>query len=670
MAKWSGRLVRLSAVALFLWLGPAIGIAGDLRVLSDFGQPIGEITIHYLPELNEELGPIYQELFSALPTEVRVVVLCPTASAALEFDRLWGHEQRSRGRSVDIRNVRRPISLWARDRQIARVTGADHHPAQPLIPTKYREYDEQKRGDLMANLEWASPDPQMAKTSPLLIEGGNVVANLDHIFIGANVYADNQDNFPDERELSAELMRELGNALVIVRDPNDQVPWDHVDMYLTPVDDGTLLVGSPAMGRSLLGGSEAVAEALYLSTDLLVDEDSDQLSVVYDGVARLLRQYGYRVLRSPVVPGDDGDWLLTYNNVLLDFRNGERTVYMPVYGIPALDEAAESLYRSLDYEVVPIDMASILDLGGALRCIANVTQRGELTAALLSTPFAAAETTPEPDTVVAANTAPADDAVVSSQTAPSEPETHAATPEPAAPVNDRWILIGIPLLIFFARIGDVSIGTVRLIFIARGVRTLAVVLGFFEVLIWVIAVSAVLVHLNNWINILAYAGGFAAGNAIGLWIEGRLAIGAVALRLISRKNGKAIAQALRSANYRVTTIDAEGRDSAVIMVLVILSRRHAQKVLNLAREIDPDVIATLDDVWTTDLKRRPEAAPSKAPSPLRQLASDGLDTLGAGLPLQQPLTESLLGGTEPILSRHTAAGAAPIVRSIPDEPVV
>jgi len=229
------------------------------------------------------------------------------------------------------------------------------------------------------------------------------------------------------------------------------------------------------------------------------------------------------------------------------------------------------------------------------------------------------------------------------------------------------VLFGIPLLIFLARIGDVSIGTVRLIFIARGVRMLAVVLGFFEVLIWVTAVSAVLMHLNNWINILAYAGGFAAGNGIGLWIEGRLALGAVALRLISRHSGQAIAQHLRASSYRVTTINAEGRDGAVTMVLVILSRRHAQRLLNLAREIDPDVIATLDDVWTTDLKRRPDAAPPKAPSALSQMVSEGLEAVAASLPLQSLQPEPILSRPEAVPHRHATAPVAPLTRSPSEE---
>ena len=90
-----------------------------------------------------------------------------------------------------------------------------------------------------------------------------------------------------------------------------------------------------------------------------------------------------------------------------------------------------------------------------------------------------------------------------------------------------WVVI--PVLIFLARILDVSIGTLRLIYVSRGYKTLAPVLGFFEVLIWLAAIRQIMQHVDNPACFLAYALGFASGNYIGMWISEKLSIGKVLL---------------------------------------------------------------------------------------------------------------------------------------------
>lgn len=176
-----------------------------------------------------------------------------------------------------------------------------------------------------------------------------------------------------------------------------------------------------------------------------------------------------------------------------------------------------------------------------------------------------------------------------------------------------WPAVTLPALIFCARIADVSIGTVRLICVTRGMNVLAVGLGFFEVLIWVSAVSTVLVHLDNWVNILAYAGGFTTGSAVGLWIEQRLALGIVAVTFISRQFGVEIASQLRAANARVTTLTGSGRDGPVEVSLAVVPRRQAGPLIAVARAVDPDVVVTVQDVRHTTSKPGALVFPGKAP---------------------------------------------------------
>jgi uncharacterized protein YebE (UPF0316 family) len=171
----------------------------------------------------------------------------------------------------------------------------------------------------------------------------------------------------------------------------------------------------------------------------------------------------------------------------------------------------------------------------------------------------------------------------------------------------------LPVVIFFARVVDVSIGTVRLICVTRGHRWLAVVLAFFEVSIWVFAISRVLAHLDRWENLLAFAAGFAAGNAVGMWIEDRLALGAQILSFISRGPAHAVAERLRFADLSVTTLTGSGRDGPVSIATTVVPRRTTPAVIRMAREVDPDAVVTVEDVRQTSAIGHSGNAPGKIP---------------------------------------------------------
>ncbi len=155
------------------------------------------------------------------------------------------------------------------------------------------------------------------------------------------------------------------------------------------------------------------------------------------------------------------------------------------------------------------------------------------------------------------------------------------------------------LLIFVARAMDVAIAVVRTICVTRGHKAIAVMLGFFESLVWIFAVSTVFARLNNPINVIAFAAGFAAGNAMGMWIEGKLAIGVQILSFISRGDAPAVAERLRFSGYRVTTLTGQGRDGPVAICMAVVSRKQTQEAIRMAREIDADVVVTVEDVRET-----------------------------------------------------------------------
>ena len=159
-----------------------------------------------------------------------------------------------------------------------------------------------------------------------------------------------------------------------------------------------------------------------------------------------------------------------------------------------------------------------------------------------------------------------------------------------------WIMVGNALLIFCLRLIDVSLGTVRLIMIGRGRRKIAPLLGFVEVTIWVVAISQVITNLDNVFNILGYSGGFAAGTLVGMWIEGKLALGHVGISIISTNQGEKIVQKLRKADYGVTELTGSGRSGMVNLITTIVPRKDVEDVLWLVNHADPKSFIAIDDM--------------------------------------------------------------------------
>lgn len=157
-----------------------------------------------------------------------------------------------------------------------------------------------------------------------------------------------------------------------------------------------------------------------------------------------------------------------------------------------------------------------------------------------------------------------------------------------------WVVI--PVLIFLARVMDVTLGTIRVIFIARGMRMLAPIFGFFEVLIWLVVISQIFTNLTHWINYIAYATGFAAGNYVGMVLEHRLAIGKAILRVITRVDAEQLAEVLREKKYVLTTIDGEGHEGPVKILFMVVSRVQLPGLIELIKKYNPRAVYTIEDV--------------------------------------------------------------------------
>lgn len=158
-----------------------------------------------------------------------------------------------------------------------------------------------------------------------------------------------------------------------------------------------------------------------------------------------------------------------------------------------------------------------------------------------------------------------------------------------------WVLI--PLFILIARIIDVSISTIRIIFLGKGFRKMAAILGFIEAVVWITAISQIMQNLNNAIYYLFWGIGFAAGTYIGMLIESKLAMGQVVVRIITRYDATALNEYLFSRNFSVTSTDARGTlaDSVKIMFLII-QRNQLPEVIDIIKEYNPNAVYTVEDV--------------------------------------------------------------------------
>jgi uncharacterized protein YebE (UPF0316 family) len=158
----------------------------------------------------------------------------------------------------------------------------------------------------------------------------------------------------------------------------------------------------------------------------------------------------------------------------------------------------------------------------------------------------------------------------------------------------KWAIL--PILIFLARLTDVSLGTMRIIFVSRGVKYIAPLIGFVEINIWLLAIGQIMQNLNNIVCSFAYAGGFAIGNLVGMMIEEKLSIGLVLLRLITRHDNKELIDYLKSQNYGVTTHDAEGVKGPVKIIFAVIRRKDLHNVLDRINQIHPHAFYSVEDV--------------------------------------------------------------------------
>jgi hypothetical protein len=331
---------------------------------------IRTLLLQYDPDIAGDVFPTWRDLAAALPTEVRIVVAAG-ADEQRAARRLVGHAGIADARLELVAVEGRP-TVWARDRLVA--LGSNEGTALTTPDPASLEFDLRPDISVAGAIEERLAGFRTLPTrfrfagGDLLFSSRRAIAGAELLF--ANLEHPDQDPGP----LLADLHAVFGtDPLLIGRALG--APHPHCDMYLTVAGPRTVLLGDPRLGADLL--DELQAGGLPASVMPLHDEwlagTARAEAPRYDSIRDELRADGFEVLRLPILVGQQGSFL-TWNNALVERREDGRRAYVPVYGLPALDERALAVYAAAGLHPRPIDVARLAPHGGTVRCVTNVLE--------------------------------------------------------------------------------------------------------------------------------------------------------------------------------------------------------------------------------------------------------------------------------------------------------
>jgi 8-oxo-dGTP pyrophosphatase MutT (NUDIX family) len=335
-----------------------------------------ELVVQYEPSARETVAAAYRDFLGALDPDVTVHVVCPDRAAYEDFMSLAG-SVRCRLEPILTHH---PITSWARDRWVA-LTPSSPAGATTLWSPRGENANEvwpARAGDERVGQDIATALGPAARAvrSGLYFDGGDFLSDSDNVFVSPRVLQRNLQHTVDGRE---EFLRAIANAVkrrVILL---DESPDHHAGMFMASVGGHIMLVGDPRLGRSLLP-AQFQAEDPAANRDFMNLPGGPDFTAatqhLFDAVAGQCAAAGYRVVRIPVVPAQDGRTYLTYVNVLLDRAGDRRIVYLPYYrGAEALNAAARALWEELGFEVRLVDCTATYRYFGCLHCLVNVLKR-------------------------------------------------------------------------------------------------------------------------------------------------------------------------------------------------------------------------------------------------------------------------------------------------------
>ena len=345
----------------------------SMKVLSDTSGSIGKLVMNIPREERDQIVPVLRDFLEQLDPRIDLTFSCSDeySVSALMHCLQTGREHVPWNTEVVVTGF--DLTPWARDRRIAR-SGLQGSERSSLVPPAKDWYDINRRNEI--KLPFILEDLKIAPEAtplPFILDGGNLVNDADYAFIGGNNIALNRNLIPKAQDFKRMLALYLGKKVIHVFARKQQVPWEHIDMYVTPLAGKKIMVGSPALAQEIF--AQVSENHPIVSEKFLKTSFSKERTQLFDDVAIQLGKLGCEVIRVPVVPHYTDHWMITYNNVLMDFRDHRSVVYLPVFGIKSLDRFAENVYLDAGFEVRKVNLYTLYRHGGTLRCFANVTKR-------------------------------------------------------------------------------------------------------------------------------------------------------------------------------------------------------------------------------------------------------------------------------------------------------
>lgn len=337
------------------------------RPLADTGGAIEAMIVHFTPQGADAVMPTYVDLFRGLPATTRVTVAVPSAAAFQAF--LAGMRAGGVGdlERFEALVTDREITVWSRDRFLP-LSGDPRDvlvvPAQPTDDTNPARQGDWFVPHLLAD---AARDRLLIRQLPLRFDGGDFVVTDTTLFATAALLGRNiPEVFPTREALVAWLEDFSGLRVELIGDAPEDVPEHHIGMILTPLPDGRVVV---ADARRTPADIDAARTA-----GLPAAQDED-LARRCDHVAAWLTARGYDVVRMPLIPTGLPKAWMTYNNIVFEQRAGAWRVFMPIYGAPAQDAAAQAAWEALGAEVIAVDVRGVFLHRGSVRCLTQILRR-------------------------------------------------------------------------------------------------------------------------------------------------------------------------------------------------------------------------------------------------------------------------------------------------------
>jgi uncharacterized protein YebE (UPF0316 family) len=187
----------------------------------------------------------------------------------------------------------------------------------------------------------------------------------------------------------------------------------------------------------------------------------------------------------------------------------------------------------------------------------------------------------------------------------------------------------LPILVFFAELSVVTVGTIRIIFVARGMKRLAPILGIFEVSIWLFAIGQIMKNLSDLSCYCAFASGFGVGTYLGIIIENKLALGDVMVLITSHRETASLIENLKRADFGVTRLDAQGATGPVQVVSSVIKRKELESVVAIIKAFDPKAFYSVNELQSAAqgvFRRDNDLFRNLLPGPFRSIAVQATST--------------------------------------------